>query len=110
MSPGPKAEGMGRREARPSNAAPLARRRAPLRGRARLAAPHRGICRRPARWRTRHQLRAAFPGTGISADPSSEAPRRAPIVAPERGPEPPECEVTSLARRDRIPPRSHDVS
>ena len=34
---------------------------------------------------------------------SSEAPRRATVVSPGRGPEPPECEVTSLARRKPHP-------
>ena len=58
---------------------------------------------------SRHQPRPRFLNRH-SRRPMQRAPRGVPLVARERSPGPPECEVTSLARRGRIPPRHQNVS
>jgi len=90
----------------------------------RLAAfPHEnaGASRRRVSWFMRRFL-FGHPSAASTADtlfgppetigpfPVQRAPRGAPVVAPDRVPGPPECGVTSPARRRRIPPRYQNVS
>ena len=51
------------------------------------------------------QLRAGFPRAGHCARLVQQAPCRAVVLPPDGVPEPPECEVTSPARRRRTPLR-----
>ena len=74
----------------------------------RASEAQRASCDRRARLPALHVRHFSIPGRAFQdgfAILISQAPGRETVVSPGRSPGPPQCEVTSLARRSRIPPR-----